>query len=72
MGVLLRLGDAQLGQAVDREIYSPKVLVRDSGLKATWTLGMVASYWVMQTKYSGKQPFLRSKPVKSGSTRRCG
>ena len=44
MGVLFRLGDAQLGQAAVRRYTAPKILCRLSWGKATSTLGMVASY----------------------------
>ena len=50
------------------EMYSPKVFASDCGLNATCTFGIVASYCVMQTYVSGKKPFFRSKPEKSGST----
>ena len=32
-------------------IYSPNVFFKSVGLNAIWTFGIVASYWVKQTKY---------------------
>ena len=48
--------------------YSPNVILSSSGGYATSTFGICASYCAMHTKVSGKYPFLRSNPVKSGST----